>query len=270
MRSRFLLLFAVVFLAAGFSMAQDKAEGADNPGKTGAKKSIADTLLKTAKKEGVDAAAAEYRRLRNEETEKYDFSEGELNRLGFLLLQAERPKDAIEIFKLNVEIFPKSTKAYESLGEGYLSDGQMGMGLVTYKKALELDPDNENALMIVGRLEKAGITGGTVLAKPEDETDEDKAASAKAVALLKQQGRLYDSYVGKYEFLNSHMVISKKGDKLFIQFGPAAKQELEPVSDTEFSISPIDSVIFKVESDGTVSGATLKHHVHKIFARKVG
>jgi len=262
-------MFAVMLLAASVSLAQDKAEETDPLPKTHSDQSIADALFKIAEEKGGVAAVAEYRRLRSEDAGKYDFSEGELDRLGNKMLQAERPGDAIEIFKLNAEMFPESSSAYESLGEAYLSDGQLGMGLVTYKKALALDPENENAAETVRRLEKAGIKEDSELPKPVEETDEEIAVSAKAVKLLKLEGRLYDSYLGKYEFLNSHMVITKKGEKLFIQFGPAAKRELEPVSDTEFSISPIDSIIFKVESDGTVSGATLKHHVHKIFAKKI-
>ena len=181
----------------------------------------------------------------------------------------DRHVDAIEIFKLNVEMFPKSSNAYERLAKGYLNDGQLGLGLINYKKVLELDPDNENAAMYVDRLEQAGVKKDTTLAKPSKESDEEKAASAKAVEQLKREGKLYDSFVGKYEFMNSHMVVTREAEKLFLQFGPAAKQELEPVSDTEFSISPIDSIIFRVEPDGTVSGATLKHHVHKVFAKKV-
>ena len=177
--------------------------------------------------------------------------------------------DAIEIFKLNAEMFPKSSKAYESLGESYLSDGQLGMGLVTYRRALELNPENENAAMVVSRLENAGIKEDSRLPKPAKESEEEKSGSAKAVERLKAEGRLLDSYVGKYEFMNSYLVISKEGNKLFAQFGPAKKREIKQVSDTEFSITPIDSITFKVDSNGNVTGLTLKHHVHKIFAKKI-
>ncbi|NNE65465.1 MAG: DUF3471 domain-containing protein [Pyrinomonadaceae bacterium] len=265
MKKKLFLMFAIVSLAGGVLVAQDKTEEQ----KTANKKSFVDALFETAKEKGGAAAVAEYRRLRGDKKVDYDFSEGELKRLGTRLLRAELASDAIEIFKLNAEIFPKSSKAYDSLGEAYLSDGQLGMGLVTYRKALELDPDNKNAAETVRRLEAAGIKEDSVLPKPAKDSADDKIASAKAVERLKKEGKLYDSYVGKYEFMNSHMVVSREGDKLFLQFGPAAKREITPVSDTEFSISPIDSITFSVDSEGKVTGATLKHHVHKIFAKKI-
>ena len=163
--TRFLSLFAIMLLAAGVSFAQDKEEKTDRLQKTYPKKSIAVTLYKTAKESGGAAAVAEYRKLRSEDEEKYDFSEGELNRLGHRLLRSKQAEDAIEIFKLNLEMFPKSSNAYDSLGRAYLSDGQLGLGLVNLKKSLALNPDNENAAMYVDRLEKAGVKEGTTLPK---------------------------------------------------------------------------------------------------------
>jgi tetratricopeptide (TPR) repeat protein len=65
----------------------------------------------------------------------------------------KRRNDAIEIFKLNAEMFPKSSIVYDTLGEVYLSDGQKDLALANYKKAVELDPTNANALLIVRQLE---------------------------------------------------------------------------------------------------------------------
>src|SRR2546430_12871686 len=47
-----------------------------------------------------------------------------LNRLGYLLLGKGRNADAIAIFKLNVEEYPKSGNVYDSLAEAYAKDGQ--------------------------------------------------------------------------------------------------------------------------------------------------
>jgi tetratricopeptide (TPR) repeat protein len=65
----------------------------------------------------------------------------------------KRAKDAIEIFKLNAEMFPKSANVYDTLGEAYLADNQKDLALANYKKAVELDPQNANALRIVKQLE---------------------------------------------------------------------------------------------------------------------
>jgi len=52
----------------------------------------------------------------------------------------KRTKGAIEIFKLNVEMFPRSGNPYDNLGEAYLADGQKDLALANYRKAVELDP----------------------------------------------------------------------------------------------------------------------------------
>lgn len=118
------------------------------------KKSIAETLYKTAKTKGGVAAVTEYRKLKTGvDSGIYNFSEGQLNTLGYQLLRMNKIKDAIEIFKLNVEMFPESSNTYDSLGETYLKDGQNDLALKNYKKAVELDPKNENAIKIINRLE---------------------------------------------------------------------------------------------------------------------
>ncbi len=51
---------------------------------------------------------------------------------------------AIEYFKLNVESYPMSYNAWDSLGEGYLVNGENTLALSAYKKALELNPNNKS------------------------------------------------------------------------------------------------------------------------------
>ena len=100
---------------------------------------------------------AEYRKLKSTAAATYDFSEQELNQLGYQLMGRKRIKDAIEIFRLNVEMYPKSGNVYDSLGEAYLADGQKDLALVNYKKSVELDPGNTNAVQIMELLVGQGI-----------------------------------------------------------------------------------------------------------------
>ncbi len=51
-----------------------------------------------------------------------------------------RVKDAIEVFKLNVEDYLQSANVWDSLGEAYLDDE--GIGEQAYQRAVELDPQN--------------------------------------------------------------------------------------------------------------------------------
>ncbi len=121
--------------------------------------SIGQALGHTVMREGAQAAIAEYRRLRAEEPEGYDFSEPQLNALGYALLQHQRYDDAIAIFLLNVETFPKSFNVYDSLGEAYMLRGDRALAIQNYRRSLELNPHNQNAVEKLGELETE--SGGT-------------------------------------------------------------------------------------------------------------
>jgi len=114
--------------------------------------SIAQPLAKTLAEQGTAAAIKQYHELKKSGSELYDFGEAELNRLGYTLLAQGRAKDAIEIFKLNVAIFPQGFNAYDSLGEAYLADGQRELAIQNYRKSLELNPQNTNATDVLKRI----------------------------------------------------------------------------------------------------------------------
>jgi tetratricopeptide (TPR) repeat protein len=80
--------------------------------------------------------------------------EGGLDRVAGMLLQRHRTADAIAILKLNVEEFPKSANAHEDLGEAYEKGGQKELAIASYKKALEIDPKNEDAKTRLSELQK--------------------------------------------------------------------------------------------------------------------
>ena len=79
--------------------------------------SIVSVLEKTILEKGIDAGIAQYRDLKAKQAATYDFAEPELNRLGYQLLRGGKVKEAIEIFKLNVEAYPRGFNTYDSLCE---------------------------------------------------------------------------------------------------------------------------------------------------------
>jgi CubicO group peptidase (beta-lactamase class C family) len=118
------------------------------------KESITHVIGPMVGKEGnVTAAVAKFREHREKAKDQYRWDEGDLNRLGYQLMQLGRTKDAIEILKLNVEMYPTSGNVYDSLGEAYAKDGQKGLAIASYKKSAEVDPKNVNAVEQVKRLE---------------------------------------------------------------------------------------------------------------------
>jgi tetratricopeptide (TPR) repeat protein len=82
----------------------------------------------------------------------YNFDESELNNLGYQLIRANKFKEAIRIFQMNVEAFPKSANTYDSLAEGYMDDGDKALAIANYQKSLELNPKNRNAVLMLQKL----------------------------------------------------------------------------------------------------------------------
>lgn len=116
------------------------------------KKSLASTLFVAFNEKGIDAGTKMYEALKN--SENYDFDEGDMNAVGYQFMQLGKMKEAIAIFKLNVAKFPESGNVYDSLGEAYLNNGDKELALYNYKKAVALDPSNENGKKIIEDLQK--------------------------------------------------------------------------------------------------------------------
>jgi 3-oxoadipate enol-lactonase len=93
------------------------------------------------------------RRMREQNSELLPTAEARVNQRAYELLQAGRKDDALSLFKLNVEVFPSSWNAYDSLGEAYAAQGQKALAVQAYKKSLELNPKNENGRGALKRLE---------------------------------------------------------------------------------------------------------------------
>jgi len=61
-----------------------------------------------------------------------------VNFLGYQALQSDDPKSAIAILKVNVDANPRSSNAWDSLGDAYLADGQKDEAREAAEKALKL------------------------------------------------------------------------------------------------------------------------------------
>jgi tetratricopeptide (TPR) repeat protein len=77
-----------------------------------------------------------------------------LNQLGYDLLAAKNGDAAIAVFRLNVELNPKSGNACDSLAETYLGMGKKDLAKEYYTRALQVQPDYPNAKAAREVLEK--------------------------------------------------------------------------------------------------------------------
>jgi hypothetical protein len=116
------------------------------------RKSIAETLSATIATGGIDLAARQYHQLRASAGAAYNLDEDELNALGYQLIQAKNISQAIRIFQLNLEAYPNSANAYDSLGEAYMDDGDKPLAIANYQRSLQLNPNNNNAVKMLQKL----------------------------------------------------------------------------------------------------------------------
>ena len=81
-------------------------------------------------------------------------NEGNINRQGYDLLGSGRSALAKDLFKVNMVLYPKSSNVYDSFGEACMKNGDKLLAIANYKKSLELDPGNKNALKMLEELQK--------------------------------------------------------------------------------------------------------------------
>jgi CubicO group peptidase (beta-lactamase class C family) len=191
--------------------------------------SIVSLLEDTIIEKGIEAGIAQYRELKAKQAATYDFSEGELNQLGYRLLRSGKAKEAIEIFKLNVEAYPQAFNTYDSLAEAYASVNERELAIQNYKKSVELNPNNTNAAEVLKRLEKAPVM---------------------------VDAKVFDTYVGEYEVgPGVVMRVFREGDKFMTQVTGQGVFEIFPESETTFYPRAfVAKLTFIKDASGKVTG----------------
>jgi pimeloyl-ACP methyl ester carboxylesterase len=109
-------------------------------------------FFKILNSQGVAEAVEMFKKKRKEDNKWIPFTETRMNILGYQRLQSGKTKEAIELFKLNVLAYPESANNYDSLGEAYMINGDKELAIQNYKKSLELNPNNTNAVEMLKRL----------------------------------------------------------------------------------------------------------------------
>jgi hypothetical protein len=115
---------------------------------------IAEVMLKTIAEKDISLAIKQYHELKATQPDAYDFREQQLNSLGYQLLEMKKIKEAIEVFKLNVEVYPQSYNVYDSLAEAYMINSEKELAIKNYEKSLELNPKNTNAVEMLKKLKE--------------------------------------------------------------------------------------------------------------------
>ena len=81
------------------------------------------------------------------------YNDMHLNMFGYQLMNKKDIDLAIEVFKINTDLFPDVPNVWDSLGEAYMKNGDKSLAIENYRKVLELEPNNQHAKMMLDKLE---------------------------------------------------------------------------------------------------------------------
>lgn len=211
------------------------------------KPGIAAEVRKTIDVKGVEAAKTLFYDLKENKPDEYDFSEEEINTLGYSYID-KNLEAALAIFKMNIDMYPTSSNVYDSYGEALLKNGDKDLAIENYKKSVELNPANTNGIQA---LEKMGV-------KLQIEDVEVPEATL-------------DTYAGTYELTPGfNIVITREGKQLFGQATGQGRFELYAKSEREFYLKVVNAqIIFNINEQAAVESLTLFQNGQKTKGKKI-
>jgi CubicO group peptidase (beta-lactamase class C family) len=196
---------------------------------------------------GIDEALSQFPQLKAEK-EIFKLDEKEMNKLGYGYLGKNKVNEALAVFKLNVQEFPKSYNVYDSYAEALLKKGEKEEAITNYKKALELNPHNQNSITALKNL------GVAVEEKKDAEVTEE---------ILKQ-------YTGKYQIGASFIItVTTNGKQIFTQAVGQPQVEIFPESETRFYLKVVDAQIDFIKENGKVVKLILHQGGRDMPANKI-
>ena len=99
-------------------------------------------------------ALKNYQNIKERDSLDESIKESNLNSIGYRKLREKKYENAIEIFKINVALYPESSNVYDSLADAFMRSGDTIQAIENYKKSLIYDSGNASAKRIIKRLEK--------------------------------------------------------------------------------------------------------------------
>ena len=104
-------------------------------------------LNETVNAKGLEAAVAQYRDLRTRYYGgmAYDFTENGLITMAEAAINADRADNALAWLNLNLEFFPKSSRTYQIMALAHQKKNDKDAAIKDLEKAVELDPNNNQA-----------------------------------------------------------------------------------------------------------------------------
>eukprot|EP01093_Parvamoeba_rugata_P000548 TRINITY_DN1061_c0_g1_i1.p1 TRINITY_DN1061_c0_g1~~TRINITY_DN1061_c0_g1_i1.p1 ORF type:complete len:587 (-),score=128.52 TRINITY_DN1061_c0_g1_i1:3118-4878(-) len=209
---------------------------------------LASKLLEVIASKGIDAGVAYFNK--NKDNKDFDVNENEMNQTGYQLLRSDKTKEAIQVFKLNVDAYPKSANVYDSYAEALMKSGDNKGAIENYTKAVEMNPGNENA---IDMLTKLGVD------------------TSNLTKVFEVPEALLESYIGVYELMPTFKItITKEGKQLKAQAtGQPMLDILAKSNDTFFLKEVAAQIQFIKDENGAIESLTLFQNGQEMNGNKV-
>lgn len=200
------------------------------------KKSLAYDFLEVIQDKGLEAGVAHFNT--SKDSDNFDLNEDEMNQIGYQLMGNGKIEEAAQVFKLNIDAFPKSPNVYDSYGEALMSLGKNDLAIKNYKKSVEINPANQNG---IDMLKKLGV---------------DTSDFVKEVIVAQD---ILETYIGKYELMPGFILtISKEGSQMKAQATGQQILDIFPKSNEVFYLKAVVAQItFNKSENGKIESLTL-------------
>jgi len=106
-----------------------------------------DEFFEIIRTEGAKKGETLFNEVRDVYPDTVFFAEWAMNGLGYELLFADKIREAIIVFKMNIEAYPDAWNVYDSIAEAYMKNKEKNKAITYYKKSYDINPDNENAYL---------------------------------------------------------------------------------------------------------------------------
>lgn len=93
--------------------------------------------------DGIDKVKEVYYEEKQKKPTYYEFRSNYIDQLGYWLLDRNQLEKALGLFKFNTELEPEGAGWIDSVGDAYRAMDSIDMAIQYYKKALEMDPDQD-------------------------------------------------------------------------------------------------------------------------------
>jgi len=214
--------------------------------------SVAERLLPIAERNGADAVRNRYLQLLRDAEDEYVFGPGELNGLGWHLVEVGDIETAVGVLEFNLEYHPDDPGAHGALGEARRATGDTNAAVAHFETALALN----------GRFQQARQSL-TELGVPID------PSLAEGLRLPEEK---LDRYAGRYEVgPDLTLTVTREDDRMYAQVTDQDRYEISARSETRFFLRGVRGfeLEFHGESDGPAESVTLFEEGRQTLAPRI-